>query len=293
MRQIQEAVVVGRQGGAFQRVADGRPLLREVVDVWDDPEVLEDHFGALPLQAVGPAAGVKVLQDEDFGAQRAQGGHGSCKVILVEVLRGPGRSQGRRIVVVVDGVFKRDCVVRANRAALFLEPHEDGLGWVLVQKGKDIQQHLLVAKPRIAVRMVDVQLVVPQPRPDVHIPQPARQLRAQVPVLALQLRRRNLVRHGVVRAGDAEARDAHVVWNGSHPGGVALVAGVEAVGGLVAAVAGRAGRAGPAEGDERVQERRGEEEDKGHEAGGEAAAARRMRLKMRMRLTRATGLDGE
>lgn len=77
-----------------------------------------------------------------------------------------------------------------------------------------------------------------------------------------------------MRAGDAEARDAHVIGDGGHPGGVVLVAGVEAVERLVAAVAGRAGGARAcAEGDERVEERCGEEEDEGHEAGGEAAAA--------------------
>lgn len=68
MRQIQKAVVVWCQGGILQRVPDGGPFLGEVVHVRDDPEVLEDHFGAFPLEAVGAAAGVKVLQDEDFGA---------------------------------------------------------------------------------------------------------------------------------------------------------------------------------------------------------------------------------
>lgn len=205
------------------------------------------------------------------------------------MLLGPRRSEGRRIVVIVKGVFKGNRVV-ANRAALFLEPHDDRLRRVLVQKGKHIQQHLLVAKPRISIRMVDMQLVIPQSRADIQIPQPAVQLHAQVPVLALQLLGLNLVRHGVVRAGDAEAGDAHVVGYGGHPSGVILAAGVEAVERLVAAVAGRAGGARAcAEGDERVEERRGEEEDQGHEAGGEAAAA----MGMRKRLMRAEGLDGE
>lgn len=287
MRQVQEAIVVWRQRGVFERVADGGPLLREVVHVWDDPEILEDHFGAFPLQAVGAVAGVEVLQDEDFGAQRAQRREGSGKVVFVQMLLGSRRGEGRRKVVIVEGVFKGNCVVRADGTALFLKPHENRLGRVPVQKGKDIQQDLLVAKARIPIRMVDVQLIIAQPRADIQIAQPALQLHGQIPVLALQLLRANLVRHGVVRAGDAEARDVHVVRDGGHPGGVILVAGVEAVEGLVAAVAGGAGGAGPAQGDERVEERHGEHEDEGYEAGGEAAATRGTRLR------RAKGLDGE
>lgn len=266
MREIQIAVVVGRQGGQLEGVADGGPLLGEVVHVRDDPQVLEDHLGALPLEAIRPVARVKVLQDVHLGAQRPERGDGRGKVVLVEVLGGPGRGDGRREVVVEEGVLKGDCVVAANGAALLLEAHDDGLGRVGVEEGKDVQQDLLVAEARVAVGVVDVQRVVAQPRADVEVAQPALQLHAQVPVLALQLLVANVVRHGVVRAGDAEARQVHVVGDRGHPRGMQLVGGVEAVHGLVAAIAGCADHAGR-DRDEQVEERHGADEADGDEEG--------------------------
>lgn len=89
MREVQDGVVVRRRAGDLEGLADGGPLLREVVDVRDDPEVFEDHLGAVPFEAVGAVVGgLEFLEDEDFGAEGAEGGDGGFAVVEVEVFGG-------------------------------------------------------------------------------------------------------------------------------------------------------------------------------------------------------------
>lgn len=242
--EVEDVVVVGRRGGQLEGVADGGPLVGEVVDVGDDEEVLEDHLGPLPLEAVGPVVVGELLHEEDLGAQLAHRRQRRLAVVEGEVPRGAAGRQRRRVAVVVEGVLEGDGVVVADGRALLLEAHDDGLGRVRLEKVKHGQQHVGVAEPRVAVGVVDVQLVVAQAGADVKVAQAGVELRADVPLLALELLAANRVRHGVVRAGDAEAREVDVVAHRRHPRRVVRLVGVEAEDAVVAAVARRTHQAG-------------------------------------------------
>lgn len=185
-------------------------------------------------------------------------------------------------MVVVEGVFERYRVIGADRVPFLLETHDDCLRRMGVEKLKDVEKDLFIAETRITIRVIDMQLVIPQPRPDIEIPQPTVQLHAKIPILALQLLRPNLVRHRIVSTGDAQAGEVYVVGNRRHPIRMQVVAGIEAIGGLVASVACRADHAGR-NGEEDVEEGHGAEDADGHEDGELAAAAR----------TRLEGFDGE
>ena len=69
VRQVEMFIVVrARFGSNLERFADARPLIGEVVDVGNDPVVLENHLSAFPGHAVDVVVlGLEVL-DQEYAA---------------------------------------------------------------------------------------------------------------------------------------------------------------------------------------------------------------------------------
>lgn len=257
----------GGVGGADEGGLDGGPFQVEVAQARDDPEVLEDHGGRGPDDAVGgcrpwswswswsrrqvrtTGCGVSVggyggggggggefLQEQNLAAECAEGGEWEERVGHVEVVLGAGGRVAGVVEVVVEGFLEGAVVVAVGRA-FFLEAHDDGFAGVAVQKVKDGQEHVGVGVAGVAVGVVDEDGVVVEAAADVEVADAGAELGGEVVVLALVYLVPDVEGEGVVGAGDGEAGEVGLVWDGAHPRGVVDAVHVKRVLGVIGPVA--------------------------------------------------------
>jgi hypothetical protein len=97
-------------------------------------------------------------------------------------------------------------------------------------------ENILETEASVAPGVVNVQFILAQTGPNIEVANAGVKLGRQIPILAFKEFVANFVSHSIVRTGYAEAREWHLVGDGSHPCWVVGVVGIEAEGAQVAMI---------------------------------------------------------
>jgi hypothetical protein len=145
--------------------------------------------------------------------------------------------------MVIERVLKQP-VIFANGRAFILEAHDDRFGRVDVKEVEHLQKHVFKRVSSVTIGVVYVKLVIFEARSDIEVADTGVQLDGQVQVLALQTIRSNVMRHGIMCTGDAEAGNFDIVGYALHPRSMRMELCVEAVRAVIAMITGTADHAG-------------------------------------------------